>query len=120
MVPPTKDANQIDPSVPLPKWVVLRAFDAAAACNDAQDQLRYRVSRLNLQIPVASAASEAAEFSRSAEQFTGATEGFVLQLCVLRSLGDGALERLYQRGERSRRSGRRRKPARHHNSAAGV
>ena len=64
MVPPTKDANHIDPSVPLPKWVVLRAFDTAAACNDAQDQLRYRVSRLNLQIPVASAASEAAEFSQ--------------------------------------------------------
>jgi hypothetical protein len=64
MVPPTKDANQIDPSVPLPKWVVLRAFDTAAACNDAQDQLRYQVSRLNLQIPVASAASEAAEFSQ--------------------------------------------------------
>jgi hypothetical protein len=51
MVPPTKDANQIDPSVPLPKWVVLRAFDRADACNEAQDQLRYRVSRLNLQIP---------------------------------------------------------------------
>jgi hypothetical protein len=62
MVPPTKDANHIDPSVPLPRWVVLRAFDTAA-CNDAQDQLRYRVSRLNLQIPVASA-SEAAEFSQ--------------------------------------------------------
>jgi hypothetical protein len=64
MVPPTEDANRIDPSVPLPKWVVLRAFDTAAACNDAQDQLRYRVSRLNLQIPDASAASEAAEFSQ--------------------------------------------------------
>lgn len=64
MVPPTKDANQIDPSVPLPKWVVLRAFDTADACNEAQDQLRYRVSRLNLRVPVASAASEAAEFSQ--------------------------------------------------------
>jgi hypothetical protein len=64
MVPPTKDANQIDPSVPLPNWVVLRAFDTADACNQAQDQLRYRVSGLNLQIPVASAASEAAEFSQ--------------------------------------------------------
>jgi hypothetical protein len=64
MVPPTKDANQIDPSVRLPKWVVLRAFDTANACNEAQDQLRYRVSRLNLQIPVASAVSEAAEFSQ--------------------------------------------------------
>jgi hypothetical protein len=64
MVPPTKDTNQIDPSVALPGWVVLRAFDTAAACNDAQDQLRYRVSRLNLQNPVTSAASEAAEFSQ--------------------------------------------------------
>jgi hypothetical protein len=64
MVPPSKDANQIDPSVPLPKWVVLRAFDTADGCNEAQDQLRYRVSRLNLQIPVASEASEAAEFSQ--------------------------------------------------------
>jgi hypothetical protein len=64
MVPPSKDASHIDPSVPLPKWVVLRAFDTAAACNDGQDQLRYRVSRLNLQIPVESAASEAAEFSQ--------------------------------------------------------
>jgi hypothetical protein len=26
MVPPTKDANQIDPSVPLPKWVVLKGI----------------------------------------------------------------------------------------------
>jgi len=51
MVPPSKNANQIDPSVPLPKWVVLRAFDTADACNEAQDQLRYRVSRLNLQFP---------------------------------------------------------------------
>jgi hypothetical protein len=64
MVPPTKDANQIDPSVPLPKWVALRAFDTVDACNEAQDQLRYRVSRLNLQVPVASAASAAAEFSQ--------------------------------------------------------
>jgi hypothetical protein len=64
MVPPSEDANHIDPSVPLPKWVVLRAFDTAAACDEAQDQLRYRVSRLNLQIPVALAASEAAEFSQ--------------------------------------------------------
>jgi len=64
MVPPTVDANHIDPSVPLPKWVVLRAFDTAAACNDAQDQLRYRVSRLNLQIAADAAASEAAEFSQ--------------------------------------------------------
>jgi hypothetical protein len=64
MVPPTEDANHVDPSVPLPKWVVLRAFDTAAACDEAQDRLRYRVSRLNLQIPVASAASEAAEFSQ--------------------------------------------------------
>jgi hypothetical protein len=64
MVPPTKDANQIDPSVPLPRWLVLRAFDTADACNEAQDQLRYRVSRLNLRVPVASAASEAAEFSQ--------------------------------------------------------
>jgi hypothetical protein len=61
MVPPM---NGIDPSVPLPKWVVLRAFDTADACNDAQDQLRYHTSRLNLQIPVASAASKAAEFSQ--------------------------------------------------------
>ena len=64
MVPPTGDANRVDPSVPLPKWAVLRAFDTADACNEAQDQLRYRTSRLNLQIPVASAASEAAEFSQ--------------------------------------------------------
>jgi hypothetical protein len=64
MVPPTKNVNQIDPSIPLPKWVVLRAFDTADACNEAQDQLRYRVSRLNLRVPVASAASEAAEFSQ--------------------------------------------------------
>jgi hypothetical protein len=34
MVPPTEDANQIDPSVPLPKWVVLRAFDTADARNE--------------------------------------------------------------------------------------
>jgi hypothetical protein len=64
MVPPAKGANQIDPSVPLLKWIVLRAFDTAGACNEAQDQVRYRVSGLNLQIPVASAASEAAEFSQ--------------------------------------------------------
>ena len=65
MVPPTTDNTvNVDPSVPLPKWVVLRAFDTAAACNDAQDQLRYHTSRLNLQIPVAAAASEAAEFSQ--------------------------------------------------------
>jgi hypothetical protein len=64
MVPPNKDANQIDPSVPLPKWIVLRAFDTADACDEAQDQLRYRVSRLNTQAPVASEASEAAEFSQ--------------------------------------------------------
>jgi hypothetical protein len=64
MVPPTKDANQIDPSVRLPKWIVLRAFDTANACNDTQDQLRYRVSRLNLQIAADAAASEAAEFSQ--------------------------------------------------------
>jgi hypothetical protein len=37
-VPPTKDADRIDPSVPLPRWAVLRAFDTAAACNEAQDQ----------------------------------------------------------------------------------
>jgi hypothetical protein len=30
MVLPTKDANGIDPSDPLPRWVVLRAFDTAA------------------------------------------------------------------------------------------
>jgi hypothetical protein len=64
MVPPTKNVNQIDPSIRLAKWVVLRAFDTADACNEAQDQLRYRVSRLNLRVPVASAASEAAEFSQ--------------------------------------------------------
>ena len=64
MVPPTEDANRVDPSVPLPKWVVLRAFDTADACNEAQDRPRYRTSRLNLQIPVASAASEAVEFSQ--------------------------------------------------------
>jgi hypothetical protein len=64
MVPPTKETNQMAPSVPLPNWVVLRAFDTADACNEAQDQLRYHVSRLNLQNPVVSAASEAAEFSQ--------------------------------------------------------
>ena len=64
MVLPTDNANHIDPLVPWPKWVVLRAFDTAAACDEAQDQLRYRVSRLNLRVPVASAASEAAEFSQ--------------------------------------------------------
>ena len=62
MVPPTKDADRVDPSVPLPRWAVLRAFDTAPACNEAQDQLRYRESRLTLQIP--SGASEAAEFSQ--------------------------------------------------------
>ena len=64
MVLPTDNANHIDPLVPLPRWVVLRAFDTAAACDEAQDQLRYHVSRLNVQIPVASAASEAAELSQ--------------------------------------------------------
>jgi hypothetical protein len=52
------------PTPQTPRRVVFRAFDTAAACNDAQDQLRYRVSRLNLRVPVASAASEAAEFSQ--------------------------------------------------------
>jgi len=48
MVPPTENANHIDPFVPLSKWVVLRAFDTATACDDAQDQLRDRTSHLNL------------------------------------------------------------------------
>ena len=64
MVPPTKDGNHIDPFVTLPKWVVLRAFDTATACDEAQDQLRDRISHLNLQIPGAPAASGAAEFSQ--------------------------------------------------------
>jgi hypothetical protein len=69
MVPPTEDGNHIDPFVPLPKWVVLRAFDTATACDEAQDQLRDRISHLNLQIPGAPVASEAAEFSQCIDSY---------------------------------------------------
>jgi hypothetical protein len=34
-----------------------------------------------------------------AEQFTGEAQGFVLEFCVLRSLGNGALERVDQLGD---------------------
>jgi hypothetical protein len=65
MVPPTKDANDIDPSVPLPKWVVLRAFDTAAAFDDAQDQLRCRVS------PVGSTNSSLGRIAESGREHSG-------------------------------------------------
>jgi hypothetical protein len=64
MVPSTEDANHIEPFVPLPKGVVLRGFDTAIACDEAQDQPRDRISHLNLQNPGAPAASGAAEFSQ--------------------------------------------------------
>ena len=47
-----------------------------------------------------------------AEQFTRETQGFIFQRRVLRPLGNGALERLDQLDDGSRRSGRRRRRAR--------
>jgi hypothetical protein len=41
MVPPTQSANHVDPFVPLSKWIVLKAFDTATACNDGSNSRPY-------------------------------------------------------------------------------
>jgi hypothetical protein len=64
MVPSMKTRITSSQFVPLPKGVVLRGFDTAIACDEAQDQPRDRISHLNLQNPGAPAASGAAEFSQ--------------------------------------------------------
>jgi hypothetical protein len=59
-----EDANHIEPIRSIAKGVVLRGFDTAIACDEAQDQPRDRISHLNLQNPGAPAASGAAAFSQ--------------------------------------------------------
>jgi hypothetical protein len=60
-----ENANHIEPIRSIAKGgVVLRGFDTAIACDEAQDQPRDRISHLNLQNPGAPAASGAAEFSQ--------------------------------------------------------
>jgi hypothetical protein len=48
MAPPL-DGPNVDPFPPVSKWVVIKAYDTAAVCNEARNQMREAASHSNVQ-----------------------------------------------------------------------